>query len=488
MSDALWRWPAHQLTTAIRAGAVSAREAAVSALERAQAVNPALNAIVDLLPDEALAAADAADAARRRGEALGPLHGVPVTVKVNVDMRGRATTNGVVAFKDNIATDDSPVVANLRRAGAVIIGRTNTPAFSVRWFTDNDLHGRTLNPFDPGVTPGGSSGGAAAATALGMGAIAHGNDYGGSIRYPAWACGVVGLRTTVGRIPSYSATAPTRPYTQQLMSVQGPLTRSVADARLALQVMAKGSPFDPQWVDAPLAYPHEAQQPLKVAMFKRHPAFEADASVVAAVEQAARWLAAAGWEVEEIEPPHFEESTQLWRQLVMDDAIRSTRPAVDRLGDAAVRAALHNYMAPVKPLDRDQTLESLARRFNIARDWAVFLDRYPVLLMPNSWQRQFPNDSDHAPETAEAMVRAQSPLLSVALLGLPGLSVPTGLSGGLPAGVQLVAGRFREDRLLRAGEGTGRMGDLFVRAGRRLRRKVVRKTQSRCDRMAGNLR
>jgi amidase len=137
-----------------------------------QQVNPALNAIVDLLADEALAAADAADAARRRGDALGPLHGVPVTVKVNVDLKGRATTNGVVAFKDNIATEDSPVVANLRRAGAVIIGRTNTPAFSVRWFTENDLHGRTLNPWSREHTPGGSSGGASAAVAAGMGAIA----------------------------------------------------------------------------------------------------------------------------------------------------------------------------------------------------------------------------------------------------------------------------------------------------------------------------
>ena len=452
MSNAPWRLGAVDLAARIARREITCRQATASVLERIAQHNGRINAIVDLMAADALAVADQADRRQDRGDPIGPLHGVPITIKVNVDTAGRANTDGVVACRDDIAQTDSPLVASLRDAGAMIVRRTNTPAFSLRWFTDNDLHGRTLNPFDPGVTPGGSSGGAAAATALGMGAIAHGNDYGGSIRYPAWACGVVGLRTTVGRIPSYSATAPTRPYTQQLMSVQGPLTRSVADARLALQVMAKGSPFDPQWVDAPLAYPHEAQQPLKVAMFKRHPAFEADASVVAAVEQAARWLAAAGWEVEEIEPPHFEESTQLWRQLVMDDAIRSTRPAVDRLGDAASRAALHNYMAPMKPLDRDETLEALVRRFNIARDWAVFLDRYPVLLMPNSWQRQFANDSDNAPETAEAMVRAQSPLLSVALLGLPGLSVPTGLSGGLPAGVQLVAGRFREDRLLRAGE------------------------------------
>ena len=170
MSDALWSWSAQRLAAAIRSGAVSAREAAQSSLQRVQAVNPALNAIVDLMADEALAAADAADAARRRGDVLGPLHGVPVTVKVNVDLQGRATTNGVVAFKDNIASEDSPVVANLRQAGAVIIGRTNTPAFSVRWFTDNDLHGRTLNPWSREHTPGGSSGGASSAVAAGMGA------------------------------------------------------------------------------------------------------------------------------------------------------------------------------------------------------------------------------------------------------------------------------------------------------------------------------
>ena len=140
-SRPLWQWPAHHLAEAVRHGAVSAREAVAAAIDRVHAVNPALNAIVDVMDAQALADADAADAARRRGQALGPLHGVPVTVKVNVDCAGRATTNGVVAFKDQVAAEDSPVVANLRRAGAIVIGRTNTPAFSVRWFTDNDLHG-----------------------------------------------------------------------------------------------------------------------------------------------------------------------------------------------------------------------------------------------------------------------------------------------------------------------------------------------------------
>ena len=452
MKQDLWRLGALELAALIRDRVVTARDATASVLARIDAVNPRINALAEVMHDEALQVADAADRALAAGQAPGVLHGVPITIKVNVDTAGHATTDGIVAAKDNIARTDSPLVAHLRAAGAVIVGRSNTPAFSLRWFTDNDLHGRTLNPFDPKVTPGGSSGGAAAAVATGMGPIAHGNDYGGSIRYPAWACGVVGLRTTVGRVPSFKASAPNRVPSNQMMSVQGPLTRSVADARLALQVMALGSPLDPQWVPAPLAYP-DSDQPLRVAVFKRQAGFDADPTVVAAIEQAATWLAQAGCEIEEVEPPHFEEGAQLWRQLVMDDMRRGGQPAVETMGDAGVRSALRGYMAGLQPLDRDQTLEALARRFSICRDWAVFLEQYPVLLMPNSWQRQFPIDADvGAAEQVDLLVRAQSPLLGTAMMGLPGLSVPTGLAAGLPTGVQLVSGRFREDRCLRAGE------------------------------------
>ena len=154
-----WRWDAADIARAVRHGRVSAREVAEDALARLAAANPAINAVVLTLEREALAAAEAVDAGRARGEALPPLAGVPVTTKINADQRGLPTSNGVVTFRDMVAVEDSPVVANLRRAGAVIIGRTNTPAFSWRWFTDNALHGRTLNPWDAGVTPGGSSGG-----------------------------------------------------------------------------------------------------------------------------------------------------------------------------------------------------------------------------------------------------------------------------------------------------------------------------------------
>ena len=376
---------------------------------------------------------------------------MPVTIKVNIDTAGTANTDGIVACKDNMAPGDSPLVAHLRNAGAVIVGRSNTPAFSLRWFTDNDLHGRTLNPFDAGVTPGGSSGGAAAAVACGMGPIAHGNDYGGSVRYPAWACGVVGLRTTAGRIASYKPSSPSRGITAQLMSVQGPLTRSVADARLALQVMAQATPLDPYWVPAPLDYPVD-DKPLRVALFKHHPAYDADPSVVAALQQAAQWLADAGCEVDEVAPPHFEEAAQLWRDLVYNDLRRVGVPAINAMGDAPVRKNLGFMMQDVPELDRDEYLNGLLRRQDIGRAWAVFLEQYPVLLMPNSWERQFSIDDDtHSASRMQRIVAAQSPLLGTAMMGLPGLSVPTGLNSGLPVGVQLVANRYREDRLLRAG-------------------------------------
>src|SRR5262245_21360677 len=207
MTD-LWKLDAVEVAELTRSRKVSCREVVTSALARLDAVNPALNAVVRPLHEQALAAADAADKAAADGAALGILHGVPVTTKVNVDQTGCPTDNGVVACKAVMATRDNPVVANLRRAGAIVVGRTNTPAFWMRWFTDNALHGPTRNPWDAARTPGGSSGGAAAATASGIGTIGHGNDIAGSVRYPAYCCGLVGLRVSYGRIPSFNFSAP----------------------------------------------------------------------------------------------------------------------------------------------------------------------------------------------------------------------------------------------------------------------------------------
>ena len=186
------------------------------------------------------------------GRQRGPLHGVPVTIKENVDQQGKPTPNGLPAFETVIAPDDAPVVANLRRAGAIIVGRTNTPELSMRATTDNPLHGRTLNPWHPDASPGGSSGGAGAAAAAGFGPIHHGNDIGGSLRFPAFANGLSTVKPTPGRIPAYnpSATAE-RGLLAQLMSVQGAICREVRDVRLATRVMAARDARDPWWVPRP---------------------------------------------------------------------------------------------------------------------------------------------------------------------------------------------------------------------------------------------
>src|SRR5215471_6457448 len=251
MSD-LWRLSAAELARLVISKKVSAREAATAALARLDAVNPGINAVIDYRPEGVLEQAVEADGRIARGEQVGALAGVPVTVKVNIDQAGFATTNGVTLQRDVIAESNTPVVDNLRKAGAVILGRTNCPAFSYRWFTTNLIHGDTKNPHDGGLTPGGSSGGAGAAVAAGIGAIAHGTDIAGSIRYPAYACGVHGLRPSLGRVPAINFTAKDRHIGAQLMAVSGPLARTIADLRLALRVMAQEDARDPWWAPVPL--------------------------------------------------------------------------------------------------------------------------------------------------------------------------------------------------------------------------------------------
>jgi amidase len=451
----LWTLSATDTAAAIRRRALSCREVTESALARIRERNPRLNALAEVLDEAALAAADAADRQVAQGLPLGPLHGVPVTTKINVDQAGLATTNGSVALRGLIAREDAPVVANLRRAGAILVGRSNTATYSVRWFTDNAVHGRTLNPWHADSTPGGSSGGAAVAVATGMGAIAHGNDMGGSIRYPAYCCGVAGLRPTAGRIPAHNPSASAeRGIAAQLMSVQGPLARSVADLRLALAAMARFDARDPNCLPLPSLPAASAAPPgLRVAVCSAYPGVAADPAVAAAVQQAAAWLRAAGYAVEEARPPALLEGAALWRLLSVEDGRRGISAAIADHGDAAMRTSQAHMEHGIAPLDRDACLDMLAQRFTLARQWAEFLDRFPLLLMPVSWHPPAPQDADAQDwERFRALLDAQSPLLATACLGLPGVSVPTGLHGATPMGVQLVAARLREDLLLDAAQ------------------------------------
>ena len=247
-----WKWNASKVAEKVRSREVSAREVVESSLARLDEVNGRINAVVQLMPEIALDEANRIDGMLAKECDVGCLAAVPVTVKVNTDQAGFATTNGLSIQQNLVTSKDNPVVKNLRDAGAIIIGRTNTPAFSLHWFTRNRLHGHTLNPHNPLITPGGSSGGAAAATASGIGAIGLGTDIAGSIRYPAYACGIHGLRPSLGRVPNVNFSALDRHIGGQIMSVHGPLARSMEDLALALQAMAQKSADDPWWTPAPL--------------------------------------------------------------------------------------------------------------------------------------------------------------------------------------------------------------------------------------------
>ena len=449
--DELWRWTAGDLADAIRARRVSSRDAVRAALARIDAVNPAVNAVVSVQAERALAEADAADRAVERGEPLGPLHGVPVTTKVNVDQAGLPTTNGTIAFADLVAAEDAPVVANLRAAGAVIVGRTNTPSFSMRWYTDNDLHGRTLNPFDASRTPGGSSGGAAVSVATGMVPVGHGNDGGGSIRYPAYCTGTVGLRPSFGRVPAFNGTAAgERPLALQWVSVQGAITRTVADARLALGAMIAPDPRDPWHVPVPLHGPSTGAPPAVAVSVD--PVGEGVHPVVReAVRRAAAILADAGHPVVEADPPDVAGAARAWNDLAQGEARLTVGPAIAAHGDALARRAFELMMRRTPELDVPALMRLTASRATVLRRWQLFMVRHPLVLCPVATEPALPYGVDVGDDASvDRLYRSHAWLFATAFLGLPSVSVPTGLVGGVPMGVQVIGPRFREDLVLDA--------------------------------------
>jgi amidase len=447
----LWHLSAQDIAALIRSRQVSAKEAASAALGRLDKVNPSINAVVDHRPDDVLAQAVAIDAAIARNDDVGPLAGVPVTVKANIDQEGFATTNGLKLQRDVIASSNSPVIDNLRKAGAVILGRTNCPAFSYRWFTTNLIHGDTKNPRDPGITPGGSSGGAGAAVASGIGHIAHGTDIAGSIRYPAYACGVHGLRPTVGRIAAFNASLPERTIGPQISAVSGPLARSIGDLRIALKAMSGKDMRDPWWVPAPLEGP---AMPKRAALCLHPDGLETVAEVKAAVADAAMRLERAGWVVEEIATtPPLREAADLQTKLWLGDGYEAQIEAAEREGDPGALACLRGNRPKVHPFDAAAFSKALTRRATLTREWLQFLETYSVVLMPVSAELPFPDGLDMRDEASFTRVwRAQLAQIAIPFMGLPALTVSTGLVGRVPVGVQVVSTRFREDLCLLAGE------------------------------------
>ena len=444
----LWRLDASEIALRVANREISATEVTEQSLQRLRDVNPAINAVVQQMPEQALDAARKVDAVIAAGRNPGVLAGVPVTIKVNIDQQGFANTNGTRIQQDLVAAQDSPVVTNLRNAGAIIIGRTNTPAFSMRWFTRNSLHGHTLNPRNALLTPGGSSGGAAAAVAAGICALGHGTDIAGSIRYPAYACGLHGIRPSFGRVPAANLSLPDRHIGAQLTAVSGPIARSIADLRLGLEAMSAPSPLDPWWV--PAALEHTAL-PKRVAMCISPDGLEVTREVESALREAARQLAEAGWEIAEVETPPMREAMELQLLLWMSEYAYNDGEAVRREDDPDANFVYKQLCANCPTPTMESLMEALQQRVKLAREWQIFLDDYAVLLCPVSAEPPFPDLLDvESAESFRRILQAQMTQIALPLMGMPAITVTTGDNKNVPIGVQLVAARFRENLLFSA--------------------------------------
>ncbi len=452
MSGELWRKSAVELASDIRERKVSSREVVEAHLQRIAEVNPQINAIVRVLADEAIAGAAAADAATARGDKLGALHGVPITVKENIDMQGLPTTQGVPALAEAVPDIDAPTVERMRAAGAIPIGRTNLPDLGLRVHTDSTLYGRTKNPWNLDRTAGGSSGGEAAALATGMSPLGLGNDIGGSLRNPAHCCGIASIKPTTGVV----ADAQKFPVediglSQQLMNIQGVMARRVADVRAGLKVVMGAHPRDPISVPARLTDLAPGQK-LRVAMMAEPPGGSTHPEIAAVVRRAGDALAKAGHSVTETNPPDFELACEVWATQLNGELLLQWPLLEMVVGEGGMKfLSLCREIMPEPSMA--MWANAQAQRNGLGRRWGLWFESFDVLLCPVWTQPPFVFGADIKDKAgAAATLELFRPVLPGNLLGLPCAVVPAGMAGGMPAGVQVMGGRFTDLRCLAIAE------------------------------------
>jgi amidase len=448
VGEGLCEVPARVLADRLRRREVSAVEALDAHLERIGRHNPALNAVVSLYADRARDQASAADAAMARGEPLGPLHGVPMTLKDGHDVAGMRTTVGTSEL-DRVAAEDGTVAARLRAAGANLIGHTNVAAWLADYQSANPVFGRTANPWDTARTPGGSSGGATAALASGMTPLEVGSDLAGSLRLPPHFCGVYGLKTTERRVPQTGFFLPAElPRSVRIMGALGPLARDLGDLELALTIIA-----GPDWRDGdvppvPLgARRRRGLEGLRLAAAPTLPGATVARAVRHPVERVAAAAADAGAQVSERLPEvDWDALHQLFGDLL---------------------AAVTGIFDPSADLREEQRslawyLEALGRRDRFTAAWQGFFEEADALLLPPAMTTAFTHRDDDAPIDVDGRPAAYGGhghlLVFGNLTGLPGLVAPAGLADGLPVGIQLVGPLWSEVRLLE-------VADQFEQAG-----------------------
>ena len=442
----LWKLGAAESAEQIRNKQIKPSELMASVVERIEAKNGHLNAITLDLTEQAIAEAAAADDAVAAGGELGPLHGVPATIKENIDMAGLPNPNGVAAFAELMATEDAPLVRNLRNAGAIIVGRTNTPEFSMRGTTDNPLRGRTYNPWEDLASPGGSSGGAGSACAAGMGAIHHGNDIGGSLRFPSNANGVMTVKPTTCRIPVYNSSAPgERGPLSSAMSVQGIIARHAADVRLATSVMITPDPRDPNCPPVPWNGPDLGGLP-KVAVTKASHGYPVHDGIVAMIDKVADQLRDAGYEVVDADPPPVNEPAAEWFRAGTTEMESTMDAALRQYGSETINEIFSWYYELSELLDRDGYIHAFADRTRLMRDWNLFLDEHPLLLSPFMLSPLYDWDMDtKGVDAVRDFLDSSMYSTGINYLGLPAGVMGIDMIEDRPCAVQLVGQRYRED-------------------------------------------
>jgi amidase len=431
---------------------VSSIEVLKAFIGRIDTVNGQVNAVTHLLDKEAMIAAKQADKTLAKGETLGPLHGVPVSIKENIDVAGSATSVGVAAFKNNIAPVDSAEVSSLRKAGAIPFARTNCPDFVVRWHTHSSAYGQTFNPWNRSHTTGGSSGGEAVALATGMTPLGVGTDLGGSLRYPAQCCGISSLKPTLGRIAQSNHFAGAGSISNQMFGVSGPMARHVRDLRLAYQVMTQQDPRDPWWTPAPVTY-GATGAPVRVGVCLNLGNVAVDPDVVAGVKRAASALVSAGYLVEEVEAPALQEAADLWASVMTQEIREYLLETMEENAFADGAAMARNMTKVIPELDYHGYVAAFTERHEIARQWSEFAQRYPLILGPVSTRPPFIVGEDaKSEESISAVLQSMRMVVSMNLLGLPVVTLPTGLAKGLPQSVQVIGERYHESLCLQAAE------------------------------------